>query len=203
MLAARDLAAGDGDGRHGSRARRLRVEASGDPCHSAVCVRGEHVRGSTRANTALVLHEASANWRWQETPGVDGRAVRRGHRRIRLRGGSAALCEDDLRWRDHPWRRIASTPSGGDYTVLSVTPEPLRRWSRRTRARHPSRSMPSIHVGARARPRDQLIRRPSGDHCASFSPSGSQERVTRAEGRDLSLSVGDQASALRMSTRPC
>ena len=150
--------------------------------------------------TALVLHEAAANWRWsEETPWEwTDEQFDRDIADIRLRGGSAALSEDDLRWRDpsmaddHAYAEWWRT-----YIVLSVTPGSFAAMVDKYTRTDIRGILASIHV-----PVLVLTRR--DHHDESWAPAAGflAERIAGArhvelEGSDLSLWVGDQASVLR------
>ena len=151
--------------------------------------------------TALVLHEASANWRWsQETPWEwTDEQFDEDIADMRLRAGSAALCQDDLLWRDpsmaddHAYAEWWRT-----YSVLSMTPGSYAAMVEKYTRTDIRGILASIHV-----PVLVLTRR--DHHEQSWEPAARflAERIAGArhvelEGRDLSLWVGDQASVLRV-----
>jgi class 3 adenylate cyclase len=152
--------------------------------------------------TALVLHEAAANWRWsEETPwewtdeqfDKDITDIRS------FRGSSAAFWHEDVHWTnpsmadDHAYAEWWRT-----YGVLSVTPGSYAAMIDKYTRTDIRGILASIHV-----PVLVLTRR--DHHEESWAPSARflAERIAGArhvelEGRDLSLWVGDQASVLHV-----
>jgi class 3 adenylate cyclase len=154
--------------------------------------------------SALVLHEASANWRWsEETPWEwhdaqfdDDIADIRSH------GGSREYWDEVLHWRD---------PSLADdreyaewwrtYNVLSVTPGSFAAMMEKYTRTDIRRILSSIHVPALV-----LVRR---DHADSAWVPGAHflterlpgARLVELDGQDLSLWLGDQETVLRTIDR--
>jgi class 3 adenylate cyclase len=148
--------------------------------------------------TALVLHEASANWRWSEETPWEWRDEQFDEDVADIRRAtSAALWDEDLLWRDPSmaddhayaewWRTL---------NLLSVTPGSCAAMVEKYTRTDIRGILASIHV-----PVLVLTRR--DHHDQSWAPSARflAERIAGArhvelEGRDLSLWVGDQASVL-------
>ena len=149
--------------------------------------------------TAVVLHEASANWRWsEETPWEwTDEEFDEDIADIRLNAGSAAYWDEQLRWRDPS---VADDHSYAEWwrtlNVLSVTPGSNAAMIEKYTRTDIRGILASIHV-----PVLVLTRRDHGDEAWTPSARFLAERIAGArhvelEGRDLSLWVGDQASVL-------
>jgi class 3 adenylate cyclase len=149
---------------------------------------------------ALILHEASANWRWsEETPWEWGdEAFDEDIASIRS-GGGTAHWDEHLRWRDpsmvgdHAYAEWWRT-----YGLMSVTPGSNAAMIDKYTRTDIRGILASIHV-----PVLVLTRR--DHHEESWAPAARflAERIAGArhvelEGSDLSLWVGDQASVFRV-----
>ena len=149
--------------------------------------------------TALVLHEASANWRWsEETPWEwTDEQFDEEIADMQLRATSAAHWDEDVLWRDPSMADDhAYTEWWRTLNVLSVTPGSNAAMTEKYTRTDIRGILASIHV-----PVLVLTRR--DHHEQSWAPSARflAERIAGArhvelEGRDLSLWVGDQASVL-------
>jgi class 3 adenylate cyclase len=149
--------------------------------------------------TALVLHEASANWRWsEETPWEwTDEQFEQEIADMQLRATSTAHWVENVRWRDPSmaddhayvewWRTL---------NVLSATPGSNAAMTEKYARADIRGILGSIHVPV-------LVLSRRDHHEASWTPSARflAERIAGArhlelEGRDLSLWVGDQQSVL-------
>ena len=179
LLAARYLAARDGDGGYGRGARCLQVAARGDPCHAAVRVRGEHVRRDiSRANQG-----GSCCTRPPRTGAGPRRRPGSGRTRTSMRtsptyGSVLALRvrDEQLLWRDPS---VADDHAYAEWwrtlNVLSVTPGSRAAMIENTRGRtFAGFSLRSTCRSSCSRPKTTTIRR--GRPPRAFSPSGSPER---------------------------
>jgi class 3 adenylate cyclase len=150
--------------------------------------------------SALVLHEAASNWRWTpETPWEwSDEQFDSDIADIRRLGGAQEYWDETVRWRDPSmsddhvyaeWWRM--------YQVLATTPGSNAAMMEKYTRADVRRILPSIHV-----PVLVLVRRdhsdpawlPGARHLAERIPGA---RLVELAGRDLSLWVGDQESALR------
>ena len=150
--------------------------------------------------SALVLHEASANWRWTpETPWewtdeqFDDDVAD-----IRRNGGTRQYWDEVARWRDPS---LSEDPAYREwwraYGVLSATPGYLAAMIDKYTRTDIRGILPSIHV-----PVLVLVRKdhadpawlPGGRHLAERIAGA---RLVELDGTDLSLWAGDQESVLR------
>lgn len=148
--------------------------------------------------TALVLHEAGANWRWSEETPWEWPDERFDNDVADMRRiTSAADADEDLRWRDPSmaddreyaewWRSLS---------VLSITPGSNAAMMEKYTRTDVRGILSSIHVPV------LVLARPD-HHDAAWAPSArfladriAGARYVELEGRNLSLWVGDQAAVL-------